>query len=117
FAADRIGSGAAQCILAGGTESMSMIPMGGHKIVPNPTLIETNPDTYLSMGLTAENIACDFRISREEQDAFALESHRRALAALDAERFKDEIVPLPVHEVTIENGHRTTREFSFGTDE
>ena len=117
FAADRITSGAAHCILAGGTESMSMIPMGGHKIAPNPALIDSNPDTYLSMGLTAENIASEFRISREEQDAFAFESHRRALAAMEAERFKDEIVPLPVREVLVENGHRTTREFSFGTDE
>src|SRR5213593_1707865 len=99
FAADRISSGAAHCILAGGTESMSMIPMGGHKISPNPALIETNPDTYLSMGLTAENLAREFRISREEQDAFALESHRRALAAIDKGRFKDEIVALPVREV------------------
>src|SRR5204863_3366312 len=86
FAADRITSGGAQCILAGGTESMSMIPMGGHKIAPNPELIESNPDTYLSMGLTAENVASQFRISREDQDAFSLESHRRAVAALDAGR-------------------------------
>src|SRR5499433_3617814 len=71
FAAERITAGAAQCIVAGGTESMSMIPMGGHKIAPNPSLIETNPDTYLSMGLTAENLAKEFRISRDEQDAFA----------------------------------------------
>src|SRR5437762_9869967 len=76
FAADRIASGAAHTILAGGTESMSMIPMGGHKIAPNPALVEANPDTYLSMGLTAENIASEFRISREDQDAFALGSHR-----------------------------------------
>src|SRR5215471_7745682 len=69
FAAERIGSGAAHCIIAGGTESMSMIPMGGHKVAPNPWLIETNPDTYLSMGLTAENLAKEYRISREEQDA------------------------------------------------
>ena len=117
FAADRITSGAAHCILAGGTESMSMIPMGGHKIAPNPALIDSYPDTYLSMGLTAENIASEFHISREDQDAFALESHRRALAAMEAGRFKEEIVSLPVHEVTIENGQRTTREFSFGTDE
>src|SRR5881396_3863146 len=95
FAADRIASGAAHCILAGGTESMSMIPMGGHKIAPNPTLIDENPDTYLSMGLTAENLAREFLISREEQDAFALESHRKALAAIDNGRFKDEILPLP----------------------
>src|SRR6266702_2982935 len=93
FAADRIAVGAAHCILAGGTESMSMIPMGGHKIAPNPRLIETDPGTYLSMGLTAENLAREFRISREDQDAFALESHRRALEAIDGGRFKDEIVP------------------------
>src|SRR5215468_10002417 len=90
FAAERIGSRAAHCIIAGGTESMSMIPMGGHKIAPNPELIERNPDTYLSMGLTAENIATEFRINREEQDTFSLESHRRALAALDAGNFKTE---------------------------
>src|SRR5499427_6536126 len=112
FAAERIASGAAHCILAGGTESMSMIPMGGHKIAPNPTLVETNPDTYLSMGLTAENIASEFRINREEQDAFALESHRRALAAIDGGRFNDEIAPLPVHDVAVENGHRAAREFT-----
>src|SRR5881396_2874008 len=117
FAADRITSGAANCILAGGTESMSMIPMGGHTIAPNPTLIETNPDTYLSMGLTAENIASEFRIHREDQDAFALESHRKALAAIDAGRFKDEIVSLPVREVVLEQSRRTVCEFNFATDE
>src|SRR5437762_5725169 len=68
FAADRISSGSAHCILAGGTESMSMIPMGGNKISPNPSLIDQNPDTYLSMGLTAENLASEFRIHREDQD-------------------------------------------------
>src|SRR5215813_10612213 len=104
FAAERIGSGAAHCIVAGGTESMSMIPMGGHKIAPNPALIETNPDTYLSMGLTAENLAAEFRISREDQDLFSLESHRRAVAALDSGRFNDEIVPLPLRELVINNG-------------
>ena len=117
FAADRIASGAAHCILAGGTESMSMIPMGGHKISPNPALIEMNPDTYLSMGLTAENIASEFRIHREDQDAFALESHRRALAAVDAGRFKDEIAPLAVREVAIEGGRQATHEFTFDLDE
>ena len=117
FAADRIAVGAAHCILAGGTESMSMIPMGGHKIAPNPRLIETDPGTYLSMGLTAENLAREFRISREDQDAFALESHRRALEAIDGGRFKDEIVPLPVREVVIEGAHKATHEFTFDTDE
>ena len=117
FAADRILSGAANCILAGGTESMSMIPMGGHKIAPNPALIESDPDTYLSMGLTAENLAREFGICREEQDAFALESHRKALAAIDAGRFKDEIVSLPVREVVLEQSRRTVCEFNFATDE
>src|SRR5436189_1564334 len=104
FAADRIASGAAHTILAGGTESMSMIPMGGHKIAPNPALIETNPDTYLSMGLTAENIASEFRIHREDQDAFSLESHRRAVTALAARRFNEALVPLPVRAVVMEQG-------------
>ena len=117
FAADRILSGAANCILAGGTESMSMIPMGGHKIAPNPALIESDPDTYLSMGLTAENLAREFGIRRQEQDAFALESHRKALAAIDAGRFKDEIVSLPVREVVLEQSRRTVCEFNFATDE
>jgi acetyl-CoA acyltransferase len=117
FAAERISSGAANCIIAGGMESMSLIPMGGHKIVPNPALIDNYPDTYLSMGLTAENLVREFRINREEQDAFALESHRKALAAIDAGRFKDEIVPMPVREVIVENAQRITKEFSFDTDE
>src|SRR5215813_7275063 len=117
FAAERIAAGSAHCIVAGGTESMSMIPMGGHKIAPNPVLVETYPDTYLSMGLTAENVAAEFRINRDEQDAFALESHRRALQAIDAGRFKDEIVPMPVHDVMIERGQRVVREFAFDTDE
>src|SRR5207248_55790 len=117
FAADRIVSGAAHCILAGGTESMSMIPMGGHKIAPNPTLIDTNPDTYLSMGLTAENLASEYGIPREEQDAFALESHRRAIAAIDAGKFKTEIISLAVHEIILEHGHRAVHEFTFAIDE
>src|SRR5881396_86234 len=117
FAADRILSGAANCILAGGTESMSMIPMGGHKIAPNPALIESDPDTYLSMGLTAENLAREFGIRREEQDAFALESHRRAIAAIEAGRFKDEIVSLAVREISVEHSGRTAHEFSFDSDE
>src|SRR5499427_2284835 len=117
FAADRISAGAANCILAGGTESMSMIPMGGHKIAPNPALINDNPNTYLSMGLTAENLAKEFRITREEQDAFALESHRRAVEAMDEGRFREEIVPLPVREVAVEHGKRVVCEFNFDADE
>jgi acetyl-CoA acyltransferase len=117
FAADRIACGGASCILAGGTESMSMIPRGGNKISPNPALIESNPDTYLSMRLTAETVAREFRISREDQDAFSLESHRKALVALDSGRFKDEIVSFPVRDKTIERAQPTLREFMFSTDE
>jgi len=117
FAAERIAAGSAHCIIAGGTESMSMIPMGGHKIAPNPALVEENPDAYLSMGLTAENLAEEFHIGRDEQDAFALESHRRAVLAIDGGRFKDEIEALPVRDVAIDHGRRIAREFTFDTDE
>jgi acetyl-CoA acyltransferase len=96
MASDRIRTNGAQVIVAGGLESMSMIPMGGHIIRPNPTLIETYPDFYLSMGLATENVARKYEVSRDEQDAFALRSHQRAVAALDADKFKDETVPLTV---------------------
>src|SRR6266511_260724 len=92
FAAERIMCGSATAIVAGGTESMSLIPMGGHTVAPNPTLIDRYPDVYLSTGLVAENHARQSHISREEQDAFALRSHQRAIAAIDAGRFADEIV-------------------------
>ena len=85
-----------RAIVAGGTESMSLVPMGGNKVAPNPALVDDYPDVYLTTGLVAENHAREARISREEQDAFALASHQRALAAIDAGRFADEIVPLPV---------------------
>jgi acetyl-CoA acyltransferase len=86
--------GFASTIVAGGTESMSLVPMGGHKIAPNPTLMDRYPDVYLSTGLVAENHARESGISREAQDAFALRSHQRALAAIDSGRFADEIVPV-----------------------
>jgi acetyl-CoA acyltransferase len=92
FAAERIMAGFASAIVAGGTESMSLVPMGGHKPSPNPTLVETYPDTYLTTGLVAENHAREHAISREEQDAFALRSHERAVAALDAGRFVEETI-------------------------
>ena len=94
FAAERIMCGSAQAIIAGGTESMSMIPMGGHTVAPNPSLVDDYPDVYLSTGLVAENHARESGISREEQDAFAFRSHQRALAAIQAGRFTDEIVPV-----------------------
>jgi acetyl-CoA acyltransferase len=96
FAAERIMCGFANVIVAGGTESMSLIPMGGHKIAPNPTLVDSYPDVYLTTGLVAENHARESAISREAQDTYALESHRRAVAAIDAGRFRDEIVPVDV---------------------
>ncbi len=96
MAADRIVAGGARAILAGGTESMSLIPMGGHKIAPNPGLVADYPDVYLSTGLVAENHAREANVSREEQDQFALESHQKAIEAADAGRFRDEIVGLPI---------------------
>ncbi len=96
IAADRVRSGAATVALAGGTESMSLVPMGGRNVSPNPTLVSTYPDTYLTTGLVAENHVRDKSISREAQDAFALRSHTRAVAAADAGRFADEIVPVDV---------------------
>jgi acetyl-CoA acyltransferase len=95
FAAERIMAGFATTIIAGGAESMSLVPMGGNKIAPNPTLIDSYPDVYLSTGLVAENHAREASVSREEQDTFALRSHQRAVAAIDAGRFKDETVALP----------------------
>ncbi len=92
FAAERIMAGFATAIVAGGTESMSLVPMGGHKPSPNPTLVDTYPDIYLTTGLVAENHAREHAISREEQDAFALRSHERAIAAIDAGRFAEETV-------------------------
>jgi acetyl-CoA acyltransferase len=96
FAAERIMCGSATNIIAGGTESMSMVPMGGNKVSPNPALVDSYPDVYLSTGLVAENHARESGISREEQDAFALRSHQRALASIDAGRFREEIVPITV---------------------
>ena len=92
LAAERIMVGAANVIVAGGTESMSLVPMGGHKIAPNPTLVDAYPDVYLTTGLVAENHARESGITRDMQDAFALRSHQRAVAAIDAGRFADELV-------------------------
>src|SRR6202040_1412455 len=96
IAADRIRTGSAEVAVAGGLESMSMIPMGGHIIRPNPYLVDHYPDFYLSMGLATENVARKYEVTREEQDEFALRSHQRAAAALDADKFKEETVPLNV---------------------
>jgi acetyl-CoA acyltransferase len=95
FASERILAGGATTIVAGGTESMSLVPMGGHKIAPNPTLVDNYPDVYLTTGLVAENHAREAGISREEQDAFALRSHQRAVAAIAEGRFADELIAVP----------------------
>jgi acetyl-CoA acyltransferase len=120
FAAERIMCGTANTIVAGGTESMSMVPMGGHKIAPNPELIASYPDAYLSTGLVAENHARESAVSREEQDAFAYRSHQRALAAIDEGRFADETVALSIKVVEpgTGNGERPNiREIEFTIDE
>ena len=118
MAADRIRSGGADVIVAGGLETMSMIPMGGHIIRPNPYLVEHYPDFYLNMGLATENVARKYEVSREEQDAFALRSHQRAAAALDADKFKDETVSLNVVlEELDEKGKKQRREVVFDRDE
>jgi len=96
YAAERIIGGFATTIVAGGTESMSLVPMGGNRIAPNPTLVDSYPDVYLSTGLVAENHAREASVTREEQDAFALRSHQRAIAAIDSGRFAEEIVPLAI---------------------
>ena len=104
MAAERIMIGHADVILAGGTESMSMVPMGGNKVSPNPWLMDHYPDAYLSMGLTAENLAKKYGITREKADEFSLASHKKALAAIAAGKFKDEIVPVEVQSTVVANG-------------
>ena len=118
MAADRIRSGGIGVIVAGGLETMSMIPMGGHIIRPNPYLVDHYPDFYLNMGLATENVARKFEVTREEQDEFALRSHQRAAAALDANKFKDETVPLNiVLEELDAKGKKQRREVVFDKDE
>ena len=117
MAAERIAGGGAEVIVAGGTESMTLVPMGGHKIAPNPWLVEHYPDSYLSMGLTAERLAQRFAISRQEADEFSLHSHQKAIAAIQAGKFEDEIVPVPVT-FTIPNGSKPKKqEILFKVDE
>jgi acetyl-CoA acyltransferase len=118
FAAERIIAGGASAIVAGGTESMSMVPMGGNKISPNPALVDGYPDVYLSTGLVAENHARESRISREEQDAFAFRSHQRAIAAIDAGRFADETVPIKARTINgTGNGTPKPVEATLAVDE
>jgi acetyl-CoA acyltransferase len=119
YAGERIMCGFASAVVAGGTESMSMVPMGGNKVSPNPALVDSYPDVYLSTGLVAENHARDNSITREEQDAFALRSHQRAVAAIDSGRFADEITLLKYTVATPPNGNgrHTVRDLTFNVDE
>ena len=115
--AERVMVGGAEVIVAGGTESMTMIPMGGHKIAPNPWLIDNYPDAYLSMGLTAERLAKRYGITREQADEFSCHSHQKAVAAIAAGKFEDEVVPVPVS-FTTPNGSKPKRtEIVFKVDE
>lgn len=118
LAADRIATGGADVIVAGGIESMSMIPMGGNVIRPNPRLVDSYPDYYLNMGLTAENLARKYEITREQADEFSLGSHQKAAAAIKAGKFKDEIVPFTVRVDEMDEGGRVrSKEVVFDTDE
>src|SRR6266496_1018543 len=117
MAAERIAGGGAEVIVAGGTESMSLVPMGGHKISPNPWLVEHYPDSYLSMGLTAERLAQRFAITRQEADEFSLRSHQRAIAAIQAGKFEDEVVPVPVTFTTPNGSKPKKHEIVFNVDE
>jgi acetyl-CoA acyltransferase len=117
MAAERIMTGGAEVMVAGGTESMSMIPMGGNKISPNPWLVDHYPDAYLSMGLTAERVAHRFGITRQACDEFSLRSHQKALAAIQAGKFEDEIVPVPVSFTTPNGSKPKKQEITFKVDE
>ena len=114
----KIRTGLAQCIIAGGTESMSLVPIMGYKTALNWKIAETHPEYYLGMGLTAEEVAHDHDISREDSDAFSLKSHKNALAAIESGKFKDEIVPITVKETFVNReGKKESREFVVDTDE
>ncbi|MBL6611592.1 MAG: acetyl-CoA C-acyltransferase [Flavobacteriaceae bacterium] len=119
MASAKIQTGAADCIIAGGTESMSFIPMGGYKPVPDYQLAkEGKADYYWNMGLTAEEVAKEFNVSREDQDIFAYESHQKALKALEENRFKDQIVPITVEEIYLDKDEkRASRSYIVDTDE
>src|SRR6202034_2917394 len=117
MAAERIMSGGAEAIVAGGTESMTMIPMGGHKVSPNPWLVDHYPDAYLNMGLTAERVAQRFGVTREAADEFSLRSHQKALAAIAAGKFEEEVVPVPVSFTTPNGAKPKRQEIVFKVDE
>src|SRR6202140_2367383 len=115
IAAERIRAGSAQVIVAGGTESMTMVPMGGNKVSPNPWLVDHNPDAYINMGLGTENIARKFGITREQADQFSVESHKKALAAIAAGHFKEETVPVQVKITAVANGNGSSSGSASGS--
>lgn len=117
LASQAIAVGQADVIVAGGTESMSLVPMSGYYFSPDPAVVAQDPDVYVSMGNTAENVAAKYSISREDQDQFALASHEKALAAISAGRFEDEIVPVDVEDTSYSDGEVLTRKTSFSVDE
>jgi acetyl-CoA acetyltransferase family protein len=117
IAFSKIRSGFANCIIAGGTESMSLVPTTGWKLSPNYKFATDHPEYYLSMGLTAEEVARDYKISREDQDKFAYDSHMKAINAIKKGYFKDEIAPVEVEEIFIENGKKTSNKYIVDTDE
>ncbi|HEY9178505.1 MAG TPA: acetyl-CoA C-acyltransferase [Flavipsychrobacter sp.] len=118
IATAKIQSGMADCIIAGGTESMSLVPTAGWRTMPNYNITKDNGDYYLGMGLTAEQVANDYKVTREAQDEFAYNSHMKALNAIQQGYFKKGILPITVEEVTVgENGKRTTRDYTVDTDE
>ncbi len=117
LATQSIAGGMNEVVIAGGTESMSMVPMEVHKFSPNPSLVEEDPDVYISMGLTAENVAARFSIPRERQDEFSLQSHLKAIDAQDSGRFENEIVPLTVRNESLVNGSKKVESADFRADE
>lgn len=119
IAASKIHSGQADCIIAGGSESMSLIPMGGWRVVPDADLALAHPDYYWNMGLTAEQVAKEYKVNREDQDLFSYNSHQKAIAAIEAGRFKNEIAPVTVKEMFFDagSGKKKTNEFIVDTDE
>ena len=116
-AVSRIQSGMMDCIIAGGVESMSLVPMTGWKLAPNYMIAKNNPNYYLGMGLTAEELAKDFKISREEQDLFSFNSHQKAVNAISKGYFKDQIVPIEVEQVYVEGNKKKTKKYIVDTDE
>jgi len=118
IASAKIHSGLADCIIAGGVESMSMVPIGGYHNIPNPEVAKEHPDYYWGMGLTAEAVAREFNVSREEQDEFAYYSHQKALSAIAAGKFKDQIAPIKVLQTYLdENGNEAKLDYTVDTDE